>query len=128
VLRRDYRVAFLHFLPRREEAALHRGYELGRSAVAGGLSILDVVRVHHDVLLEELRQTPPAEVADVATAASEFLAEVLATSDMAQRAYLAGQCLDVAGPPTGELRPGSPSVDVDDRPAVSSGSAGRRSA
>jgi hypothetical protein len=99
VLRRDYRVAFLHFLPRREEAALHRGYELGRSAVAGGLSILDVARVHHDVLLEELRQTPPAEVAEVATAASEFLAEVLATSDMTQRGYLAGQRLDGAIPP-----------------------------
>ena len=28
-LTRDYRAAFLRYLPRREEAALHTGYELG---------------------------------------------------------------------------------------------------
>ena len=31
-LTRDYRVACLRYLPRREEAALRSGYELGRSA------------------------------------------------------------------------------------------------
>lgn len=108
MLRRDYRVAFLHFLPRREEAALNRGYELGRSAVADGLSILDVARVHHDVLLAELRQTPAADVAEVATAASEFLVEVLATSDMTQRGYLSGGRVKVSEPPTGERVQGSP--------------------
>jgi hypothetical protein len=107
-LRRDYRVAFLQFLPRREEAALHRGYELGRSAVADGLSILDLARVHHDVLLEELRQTPVADVPDVATAASEFLVEVLATSDMAQRGYLSAGRAELPEPPAGERIQGFP--------------------
>ncbi|MEX5719173.1 phosphatase RsbU N-terminal domain-containing protein [Geodermatophilus maliterrae] len=88
-LTRDYRVAFLAYLPRRAEAALHRGYELGRAAVTGGLSILEVVRVHHEVLVEVLRETPVDEVPDVAGAASEFLIEVLSTSDMAQRGLLA---------------------------------------
>ena len=88
VLTRDYRVAFLSYLPRREEAALTRGYELGRSAVADGLSILDLARVHHEIFLEVLRETPPAELPEVATAASEFLLEVLATFDMAQRSFL----------------------------------------
>jgi Phosphoserine phosphatase RsbU, N-terminal domain len=87
-LTRDYRVAFLHYLPRREEAALHRGYELGRSAVAGGLSLLELARIHHDVLLEVLRETPKAELPDLAAAASEFLLEVLATFDMTQRGFL----------------------------------------
>lgn len=32
-VRRDYRAAFLRYLPRRDEAALHAGYELGRAAV-----------------------------------------------------------------------------------------------
>jgi hypothetical protein len=32
-LTRDYRTAFLRYLPRREEAALTRGYELGRVGV-----------------------------------------------------------------------------------------------
>ena len=84
---RDYRVAFIRYLPRREEAALHRGYEIGRSAVVRGLSLLDLATVHHQVLLEALRETrdTPEDVALVATAASEFLLEVLATYDMTQR-------------------------------------------
>ena len=86
-VRRDYRVAFLRYLPRREEAALHRGYEIGRSAVVRGLSLLDLATVHHQVLLEALKETrdTPEDVALVATAASEFLLEVLATYDMTQR-------------------------------------------
>ncbi len=87
-LTRNYRTAFLAYLPRREEAALLRGYELGRSAVADGLSLLDLVRVHHEVLLEVLRETPGDELAGVATAAAEFLMEVLATPEMARRGFL----------------------------------------
>ena len=45
-LARDYRAAFLRYLPRQAEAAAHSGYELGRSAVADGVSILELVRVH----------------------------------------------------------------------------------
>ena len=87
-LTRNYRTAFLAYLSRREEAALHRGYEIGRSAVAEGLSLLDLVRVHHEVLLEVLRETPTEELAGVATAAAEFLMEVLATPEMARRAFV----------------------------------------
>jgi hypothetical protein len=87
-LTRNYRTAFLAYLPRREEAALARGYELGRSAVADGLSLLDLARVHHEVLLEVLRETPADELTAVATAAAEFLMEVLATPEMARRAFL----------------------------------------
>jgi hypothetical protein len=90
-LTRDYRVAFLQYLPRRGEAALARGYELGRTAVTEGRSILEVARIHHEILLEALRETPPDEVGQVATAASEFFLEVLATFDMAQRSYLEGR-------------------------------------
>ena len=90
-LTRDYRVAFLQYLPGRREAALTRGYELGRAAVTEGLSILELARVHHEVFLEVLRDTPPEEVPDVATAASEFFLEVLATFDMAQRGFLDGR-------------------------------------
>ena len=43
-LHRDYRAAFLRYLPRRDEAALHSGYELGRSAVAEGVSLLELAR------------------------------------------------------------------------------------
>lgn len=84
-LARDYRAAFLRYLPRRDETARNSGYELGRSAVAEGISILELARLHHEVLLEVLRDTRAEDLTDVATAASEFLLEVLATYDMTQR-------------------------------------------
>jgi hypothetical protein len=84
-LRRNYRAAFLQYLPRREEAALHKAYEIGRGAVADGVSILELAQVHHDVLLEVLRDTRAEELPGIAEAASELLLEVLATHHMAQR-------------------------------------------
>jgi hypothetical protein len=90
-LTRDYRVAFLRYLLRREEAALSRGYELGRASVTEGVSILELARIHHEVLLEALRETPAEELTEVATAASEFFVEVLATVDMTQRSLLDGR-------------------------------------
>ena len=89
-LARNYHVAFLRYLARREEAALAQGYELGRAAVTGRMSILELAQVHHEVLLRVLEDSPPAEVPAVATAASEFFLEVLATYDMAQRGLLGG--------------------------------------
>jgi hypothetical protein len=89
-LTRDYRAAFLRYLPRREEAALTTGYQIGRAAVASGVSILDLARLHHDILVEVLTDTRPDEVVEVATAASDFFLEVLSTYDMAQRGFLDG--------------------------------------
>jgi len=89
-LTRDYRAALLRALPRRAEAALTSGYELGRGAVAAGVSILDLVRIHHEILLEVLADTRPEEVIAVASAASEFFLEVLAPYDMTQRGLLDG--------------------------------------
>jgi Phosphoserine phosphatase RsbU, N-terminal domain len=90
-LARDYRVAFLQYLPRHAEAALNRGYELGRTAVTEGLSILELARIHHEVFIEAMRETSAEDLPAVATAASEFFLEVLATFDMAQRAFLDGR-------------------------------------
>ena len=82
---RDYRAAFLRSLPRHNEAALALGYDLGRRAVADGVSLLDLVEVHHVVLAEvqsEGRDTDPAELTRAGCA---FLLEVLSTFDMAHR-------------------------------------------
>jgi hypothetical protein len=87
---RSYRVAFLRYLSRREESALASGYELGRSAVIDGLSLLELARVHHEVLLEALQGASADDVASVAAGASEFFLEVIATYDMAQRGFRAG--------------------------------------
>jgi hypothetical protein len=85
-LHRNYRVAFLRYLGGRDEAALRAGYEIGRAAVADRISVLELAQIHHVVLLEVLRDPQP-DVARVATAASEFFLEVLATYDMVQRRY-----------------------------------------
>jgi hypothetical protein len=88
-VRRSYRSAFLRYLGRGEEASLHSGYELGRSAVVNGLSLLQLVQVHHDVLIDALQDSRDDDSTKVATAASEFLLEVLATYDMTHRGFLA---------------------------------------
>jgi Phosphoserine phosphatase RsbU, N-terminal domain len=84
-LQRDYRAAFLRHLARRQEAVLTAGYDLGRAAMADGVSLLEVVRVHHEILANVLRESSADECPDVAAAASDFLLEVLASYDMSQR-------------------------------------------
>ena len=90
-LARNYRAALVGAVSRRSEATLHRGYELGREALADGVSVLELARMHHECLVELLGDTAPAEVPAVAVAASEFFLEILATMDMAQRADLEGR-------------------------------------
>jgi hypothetical protein len=84
-LLRDYRAAFLRYLSRHEETSLTAGYQLGRRALAAGRGLLELVQVHHEVLIEVLRDSPADEVQAVARAASAFLLEVLASYDMARR-------------------------------------------
>ena len=84
-VQRDYRAAFLRFIPRRDEAALHSGYLLGREALEDGLSMLELVRLHHAVLLDVLEGSRQEDVRDIGAAAAEFLVEVLATYDMSHR-------------------------------------------
>lgn len=83
---RDYRTALLRFLPRRAEAAMTSGYELGRRAAGGDVGLLDIVQVHHRILAEVLEDRPATDAADLVEAAGAFLCEVLSTFDMAHRA------------------------------------------
>jgi hypothetical protein len=84
-LRRDYRIAFLRYLPRREETALALAYDIGRSAVAEGTSVLVLAELHHDILREVLTDSRSDEVDRVIERGGEFLAEVLASVEMIQR-------------------------------------------
>ena len=88
-LERNYRAAFLRYLPSQDEAALHAGYQIGRSAVADGLSILDLAHLHHQIFLEVLTDTAAKDLTKVAAAASDFFLQVLSTYDITQRAFLA---------------------------------------
>ncbi len=86
--RLDYRLAFLRHLAQRDETTRTVAYELGRSAIAGHLSLLDVSQIHHEAFLRALRDRhEPGELEDCAGAASEFFLEVLASFEMTQRGY-----------------------------------------
>ena len=87
-LEQDYRIAFLRYLPRHEEAALTAGYVLGRQAIVRGVSLLDLAFVHHRVLAEVVGSTPKAEQVSVVEAAGTFFAEVVAAYEMAGRGHL----------------------------------------
>ena len=86
--RRDYAPAFLQYLADGGEPGRRAAYELGRRAIRDRLSILDLARIHHMVLLDVLKthRTAP-ELEHIARAASEFLVEALAVFEMAHRGF-----------------------------------------
>ena len=53
-LRQNYAAAFARFLFRRDEAALSAAYELGRRSLESGISLLDIVQIHHAVVIDSL--------------------------------------------------------------------------
>ena len=86
--RRDYAPAFLQYLSDGGEPGRRAAYELGRRAIREHLSILDLARIHHSVLLEVLKTHQTSrELEHIARAASEFLVEALAVFEMAHRGF-----------------------------------------
>jgi Phosphoserine phosphatase RsbU, N-terminal domain len=84
-LRRNYRIAFLRYLPSRDEAALALAYDIGRDSVADGTSVLVLTQIHHEVLREVVAASPTDEVDHLIERAAEFVAEVLGSVEMIQR-------------------------------------------
>jgi Phosphoserine phosphatase RsbU, N-terminal domain len=84
-LRRDYRIAFLRYLPSRDEAALALGYQIGRASVADGTGVLILTQIHHEILREVVAESPAEEVDHLIERAAEFIAEVLGSVEMVQR-------------------------------------------
>jgi hypothetical protein len=88
-LHQDYAAAFLGYLARRDEIGLRAAYELGRSAVSDPVGLLNLVHVHHEVLVDVLRTAhTPEEVQDIGSAAAAFLIDALTSFQMTQRGYL----------------------------------------
>ena len=86
--RRDYAPVFLQYLSERGEWGRRAGYELGRRAIGEQLSVLDLARIHHGVLLDVLKaHRSPQDLEQIAEAASEFLLETLAIFEMTQRGF-----------------------------------------
>jgi hypothetical protein len=100
----DYDAAFSRYVSRPGEGGLAAAYEIGRAAVARGLSLLDLSAMHHAALLRELRAARLPDGAEgVVVAASAFFREVLATFEIARRGFLeavAGSEQGAPGPET----------------------------
>jgi hypothetical protein len=84
-LRRDYRIAFLRYIPKCDETALALAYDIGRSAVSDGTSVLVLTQIHHEVLRDVVAHSRSDQVNDLIERAAEFLAEVLASVEMVRR-------------------------------------------
>ncbi len=82
-----YREGFDAYLRDRDEHALNRAYELGRSAVAQDLSVLDLAVAHQELMLDRVR--PPSDSAgheELIRAAGEFFLESVSAFEVLQRA------------------------------------------
>ena len=84
----DYAVALREYLEGGGESPLFRAYQIGRSAVAQGLGVLEVAAVHQEALVLDLLQLlAPDESALIAKRASEFFAEALAPFEASRRGF-----------------------------------------
>ena len=94
--RLDYAPVMLRYLAQQDEEGLRAAYELGRAALREQLGLLDVVRVHNELLLEVLATARHvAEAHDVARSSTTLLIDLVASYDMSQRGFM-----DVSRRPT----------------------------
>jgi light-regulated signal transduction histidine kinase (bacteriophytochrome) len=86
-LSKDYIQAFLGHVARPDEIGLHRAYELGRTALTGGLGVLEIAALHHEAL-GRLNADDTAAISRAQFArAAEFFAEALSPFEMSLRGY-----------------------------------------
>src|ERR1700687_2179681 len=86
-LREEYAEAFQSHLTAPGESALSHAYEIGRTALNGGLGVLDVAVMHHDALRGLMSGDALAVARARIEKASEFFIEILATFEMSLRGY-----------------------------------------
>ncbi len=91
---KQYTEALQDYLTGRGEAALLRAYELGRSAVAEKLNVLEMVALHQEALMAVLLgRLATEESAHITQRAADLLAESLAPFELAQRSSQEGKAL-----------------------------------
>lgn len=87
-LERLYAKSLEEYLRRRGEEPLRDAYEMGRTAIARGLSVLDVAAMHHHALVNLLPRTSSLEsLGQNLDAANEFFAESVSPYEMAHRGF-----------------------------------------
>jgi hypothetical protein len=89
--RKAYRSALADHLVDGGESTLRAAYELGRDAVEGGLSVLDLATVHHEGLIAALQPKPRREIEPTTHAAADFFAESLSAFEMIRRGFAEAQ-------------------------------------
>jgi hypothetical protein len=88
-LRLDYAPLMLRYLTQRDESGLKSAYELGREAMGESVGLLDVIRVHNEVLLGVLATVRDVDEArSIAQTASLLLIDLVAAFEMSQRGFL----------------------------------------
>src|SRR4029077_1529171 len=85
--RADYLSTLQAYISHGDEAALGRGYEIGRKAMAEGKSLMDISAVHHQALQEILSSGTDLDSRHALEAGSHFLAETLSPYEMAHRGF-----------------------------------------
>src|SRR5579884_36632 len=87
-LAKQYLRALQKFLANKNERALHQAYELGRRTVADGLGVIDMAKIHENVLLSILpKSTSTKESLRMARGAGAFLAESLSPFEVTHRGF-----------------------------------------
>ncbi|MBI3303158.1 MAG: PAS domain S-box protein [Deltaproteobacteria bacterium] len=90
----QYTSALQDYLAGGGEGALLRAYEVGRSAIAHDLNVLEMVAMHQEALVTVLLGMFAAEgSAQLTKAAADFLTESLAPFELAQRSSQEGKVL-----------------------------------
>ena len=86
--RTAYLSALADHIAERGESGLRAAYELGRDAVEGRLSVLDLAAVHHDGLIAALRRCADnGEIEGITQTAADFFLESLSAFEMIQRGF-----------------------------------------
>jgi signal transduction histidine kinase len=87
-LSQQYMAALRTYLTDKNERALLQAYELGRKTIADGLGVIDMARIHEEVLLCLLPKSHSTrESIQVAKGAGIFLAESLSPFEITHRGF-----------------------------------------
>jgi Stage II sporulation protein E (SpoIIE)/Phosphoserine phosphatase RsbU, N-terminal domain len=85
-----YRSALANYLASGDESGRAQAYELGRQAVADGVSLLELAALHRAAEADWLARSPEHFKSDQ-SAGTQFFLEALSTFDMAQRGFWEAQ-------------------------------------
>src|SRR6266481_5178557 len=85
---RQYAAVLHRYLGREQETLLQQAYELGREAIAGGLGVLDMARIHQQALATcVLPALSTGQKTRVLKAAGTFFMEILSPFEATHRGF-----------------------------------------